>query len=297
MFYNRRNVERFLFSKHIPEFTPESADVLRTSAYAVLSTQLKSSHDVVRPDQRVVSHGQGVAQVLGYDSTVMPHLTIFKTSLLNPVSPILEEPAWLGGYSLRPFPEKSVLSQHENLIVSGIRHNGDVRELYYGSHPDSSLIDPNTGVITPDSKKNRLALGVLSSPLDPTRRSKLRFWISPYEIDGEEWRSRLIEDQRLNDHLFYEGTLKYDGFTRHSYVVEKSGLAQEATSAEEHALISTIAPTFGIAELCRVQLGKDSWHVYASGNVRAPVAVRERAPRRTPVLYATAQATMAAATR
>lgn len=295
---HRRDFERLLFPKHIPEFSPAFAESLRASAVIVLSNQLRSSRDVLRSDQRTVSHGPGVAHVLGYDNKTLPHLTILKTALSTPLEQALDEPEWLGGYALRPFPHTSTLSQHEHITVAGIRNTADdVREVYYGTHPDSSDINVQNGSITPSAHYNKMSMGVLSSPLDPARRAKLRFWFSPYEIDGPEWRKRLVEDPRLDKHLLFDGTFNYDGFTRHSFAVDKQGLAKVAKPGEEQALVAGIAPYFGIAELCQVQIDNQKWHVYASGNVRSTVAVGERAVRRLPALEATAVLPLAAGNR
>lgn len=291
---NRKDFEKIFFPKHIPEFTPAFAESLRESALIVLSSKLKGSRDVLRPNQRLATYGQGVAQVLGYDTRTLPHLTILKTALNNSLEPALHEPKWLGGYALRPFPHPSTFPHHEHITVAGIRDLGDVREVYYGSHPDSADINVNSGVISPSEHYNRMSMGVLSSPLDPARHSKLRFWFSPYEISGAEWRERLVEDVRLNKHLSFEGTFHYDGFTRHGFAVDRQGLAKDVDPGEEQAIVNTAAPYFGITELCQAQVGKQNWHVYASGAVRATAHVGVEVHRPRPVLEASVAQPVAA---
>lgn len=293
----RKDIEHLIFPKHIPEFSPEFADAMRASALIVLSTQLQGSRDVIRPDQKIVSHGKTAVNVLGYDNFTLPHLTVLKTALSGDAQPGIQEPDWLGGYALRPFPHPSTFSQHEHLTVSGIREQQDeVREIYYGSHPNATQVDPDSGYIAPSSAYNRMSMGVLSSPLDPARRSKLRFWFSPYEVTGPEWRARLVEDPRLDRHLYFDGTLHYDGFTRHSFAVDKQGLSRAVRPGEEQLIVSNAQPVFGVTELCQAQLGKQLWHVYASGNVRAPVAVPEMgSPLKS--LHAVAKTVLAAGLR
>lgn len=289
-----RDLEKQLHLKRVPEFSPKFAEDLRDSALIVLSTNLKSSRDVVRPGRKF-QYGRSVSQILGYDTMTLPHLTVLKTALGGEVSPTLPQPDWLRGYALRPFPHEDGLKVHEPIVVAGIRELGDIRELYYGSHPDSAAINPKTGVITPDASDERRAVGVLSSPLNPASQTKLRFWYSPYVISPEEWPVLIAQDERVLRHLYYEGTQNYDGFTRQSFSVDKNDLMREARTGSETAIISTMNPSFGMVELCKVQIGKDQWFVYASGPVRATASVFEKLPKRVPQFEATATASMAAA--
>jgi hypothetical protein len=197
------------------------------------------------------------------------------------VASTIKQPDWLGGYALRPFPHPNVAQQHENIIVVGIREKNDVREVYYGSHPDATAINPQTGEITPLLEWEQSAIGVLSSPLNLATHSKMRFWFSPYAIEGKEWRERLSDDPRLLSNLRLEGTQNYDGFIRHAFSVDRQGLARDLRPGDELELVRNIQPSLSVVELCRAEIGKQRWHVYGSGNVLQAVAVKD--VRRTPL--------------
>lgn len=274
MFRPKNYLERRLFSKNTPDFTAEFAQAQSESALIVLSTHLQSSEDIVRSTTEF-RHGKSVAQILGYDSNVLPHLTLLKTALSGEVAPTVKQPSWLGGYALRPFPHLRAMEQHQNIIVAGIREKNDVREVYYGSHPDATAVDPETGEIAPLLDWEQSALGVLSSPLNPASRAKMRFWFSPYAIEGKEWAERLADDERLLSNLHFEGTQNYDGFIRHAFSVDRKGLARDVQPGDELELIRNIQASLSVVELCRAEIGKQRWHVYGAGNVLQAVAVKD----------------------
>lgn len=260
----------------VPEFSPEKAEAFRLSAQSILSSHLQGSHEYFPLPQTRTSSGASFQHILGLEQWQLPHLQLWKTALSQPVSSHLIQPEWLGGYALRQVPSQETLMQEEPLIVAGIRAVGDVLELYYGSFPDTSQLEKQTGVL------NDLAVGVLSSGFDVLRHNLLRLWFAPRSMQGEDWLSYLTDEPLVADHLQSHGEVRYDSFVRQAFSVDKEGLQRSLLREgnndawDQMQVVRKGAPEFAVVELCRARVLGKNWHVYAAGHLHSPLAVPEK---------------------